>query len=118
MSAGYEDECEEIADLRRQLTAAREHARLAAADAARMMVILHNLEMAANTVDYCYLRRPENFAAALKSLNDEAANARAAIAKHTPCPHAYIDGDKCQSCGVVVEGQMYKTVQELRESEG
>lgn len=37
---------------------------------------LHNLEVAANTVVYCYTKRPENFASALKELEEAAAAAR------------------------------------------
>lgn len=32
----------------------------------------HNLEVAANTVDYCYDRRPENFAVAMANLRNDA----------------------------------------------
>lgn len=42
---------------------------------------LHRLEVAANTVSYCYTNRPENFAVAMRDLVDEAARARALIAK-------------------------------------
>ena len=38
--------------------------------------LLHNLEVAANTVDYCYVNRPSNFAAALRDLRDAATAAR------------------------------------------
>lgn len=37
---------------------------------------LHELEVAANTVAYCYDRRPENFALALTSLEREARYSR------------------------------------------
>lgn len=42
---------------------------------------LRALEVAANTVDYCYGRRPENFGVALRDLKDEAAKARELLAK-------------------------------------
>lgn len=40
---------------------------------------LLGLEVTANTLAYCYERRPENFAVALRDLNEHAALARAAL---------------------------------------
>jgi len=45
----------------------------------RLKEALHRLEVSANTVKYCYSNRPENFAAALMSLQDDAESARAAL---------------------------------------
>jgi hypothetical protein len=46
---------------------------------------LHALEVAANTVAYCYEKRPENFAAALRDMQ-EAADAARAISAATGQP--------------------------------
>lgn len=42
---------------------------------------LDRLEVSANTVAYCYSKRPENFAQAFQQLRDDAGAARAALAK-------------------------------------
>lgn len=49
---------------------------------AELVKILHNLEVSANTVSACYTRNPDNFALALKSLDDDAIIAREAIIKN------------------------------------
>ena len=48
---------------------------------ARLRAALSALELSANTVARCYTHRPENFAAALQSLEDDAAAAREALNK-------------------------------------
>ena len=40
---------------------------------------LHDLEVSANTVRYCYEKRPENFASALLTLSADAESAREAV---------------------------------------
>jgi hypothetical protein len=52
--------------------------------APELLEALRRLEVSANTVAYCYEKRPENFAAALVDLADNAAAARAAIAQASP----------------------------------
>lgn len=44
---------------------------------------LRRLEVAANTVAYCYDKRPENFASALRGMQVDAEHARAVIAAAT-----------------------------------
>jgi hypothetical protein len=56
---------------------------LLVAAAPELLEALRRLEVAANTADYCYRNRPENFAVALRELEIDAATARAAIAKAT-----------------------------------
>lgn len=51
------------------------------AEIARLRAALSALELSANTVSRCYTHRPENFAAALQSLEDDAAAAREALNK-------------------------------------
>lgn len=63
--------------------AAAELAMKADAINALMLEALRNLECAANTVDYCYTRKPERFAEALRDLREYAEAARAAIAAAT-----------------------------------
>lgn len=65
------------------LTPARLAEDLAAArqEIARLRAALSALELSANTVARCYTHRPENFAAALQSLEDDAAAAREALNK-------------------------------------
>lgn len=58
------------------------NAKLIAA-APELLEALSALEVAANGADYCYRKRPENFAVALKSLTDAADKARAAVEKAT-----------------------------------
>jgi hypothetical protein len=58
------------------------NARLIAA-APELLEALRDLELGANTVDYCYLNMPGNFAEALLSLRAYAKTAREAIAKAT-----------------------------------
>jgi hypothetical protein len=50
-----------------------------------LLSALHALEVAANTVAYCYEKRPENFAAALRDMQ-EAADAARAISAATGQP--------------------------------
>lgn len=47
-----------------------------------LLLALRNLEISANTVSYCYDKRPENFARSLRSLQDDAEHARTLIAKY------------------------------------
>jgi hypothetical protein len=58
------------------------NARLIAA-APNLLAALQRLELSANTVAYCYDKRPENFAVALREMQDDAETARAALAKAT-----------------------------------
>lgn len=51
--------------------------------APELLAKLSNLEVQANTVAYCYDKRPENFAVALQSLKEAAEQAREIIAKAT-----------------------------------
>lgn len=53
---------------------------LAASD---LMEALRNLEVSANSLQYCFDRRPENFGVALTQLTADAKRAREAIAKAT-----------------------------------
>lgn len=46
-----------------------------------LLSALSNLEVAANSAQFCYDRRPENFAAALEQLKADAEIARLVIAK-------------------------------------
>lgn len=46
---------------------------------AKLREALHSLEVSANTVGYCYDRRPENFASALSELSRQTGLARAAL---------------------------------------
>ncbi len=50
------------------------------ASAPLLFEALHRLEVTANSAAYCYSNRPENFAAALRDLRDDAESARAALA--------------------------------------
>ena len=50
------------------------------AAAPELYAALHRLEVTANSAAYCYSNRPENFAAALRDLRDDAEAARAALA--------------------------------------
>ena len=61
------------------------NARLIAA-APDLLAALRNLEVSANTVDFCYTRHPDNFAVALRDLREYAEAARAAIAKAEGTP--------------------------------
>ena len=46
-----------------------------------LVAAARRLEVAANTVVYCYTRRPENFASALQAMNDDAAALRDVLAE-------------------------------------
>lgn len=46
---------------------------------AELVKALHNLEVSANTVRYCYDKRPENFASSLMQLEEDCEHARAAL---------------------------------------
>lgn len=46
---------------------------------AKLREALHSLEVSANTVGYCYDRRPENFASALSELSRQTGLARAPL---------------------------------------
>lgn len=48
----------------------------------RLAEALKDLEVCANTADYCYSKRPENFAVALRELRDSAERSRAALRDH------------------------------------
>jgi len=52
----------------------------------RLRKALEALEVAANTVVYCYAKRPENFAAALKQLQDDSEWARIVMNSENECP--------------------------------
>ena len=47
-----------------------------------LLLALTNLEVSANTVSYCYDKRPENFARALRALAEDAEHARNLRAKY------------------------------------
>jgi hypothetical protein len=70
------------------VTASREDAdaRLIAS-APELFEALHRLEVAANTIAYCYRNRPENFAMALQSLEQDAEHARSIVSKATGASH-------------------------------
>jgi hypothetical protein len=48
-----------------------------------LLAALRDLEIGANTVDYCYWRHPHKFSAALRDLREYAEKARSAISKAT-----------------------------------
>lgn len=62
-----------------ELSRSIDHIRAQAAEVAALREALHRLEVSANTVAYCYERRPGNFAVALQTLKDDATAARAAL---------------------------------------
>jgi uncharacterized alpha-E superfamily protein len=71
-SANESDQAE-IAEANAQLIAA----------APELLEALRDLELGANTVDYCYSHNPKRFCEALRDLREYAQTAREAIAKST-----------------------------------
>lgn len=64
-------------------TPAQRRAATLAESAPRLLAALVNIECGANTLDYCYFHRQENFAAALRDLREYAQVAREAIEQAT-----------------------------------
>lgn len=54
-------------------------------DTNQLVQALSNLEVAANTVAYCYHKKPDRFSAALISLEFRADQARQALKGHEQC---------------------------------
>lgn len=67
--------------------------RLASASAPDLYAALADLEVCANSADYCYTRNPGNFALALRELRDSADRARATLQKARATGAATTDGE-------------------------
>jgi hypothetical protein len=71
---------QDLSDARTGWEQATDAVREAETVRAQLAEALHNLEVSANTLQYCYSQRPGKFAAALTQLAADAERARAALA--------------------------------------